>query len=244
MSTRDSTTRFSDRADAYSRHRPGYPPPVFDALFDGLGDPARLEVADVGAGTGISSTLLAERVARVIAIEPNEQMRDRAVALPNVSWRSGTGEKTGLADKSVDVAVAFQAFHWFEIPTAFAEFRRISRRRIGLVQYERDEAQPFSKAYGAIVRRYATDDTEALRMRTLDSFSSLAGTRLKRAEVPFAQLLDARGILGRLASASYLPRAGDSAVALRAEVSIAFDKFQRDGYVELAMTAYVLICDV
>ncbi len=78
MTGPDATTRFSDRAGAYSRHRPGYPSEVFDRLFDGLGDPAALFVADIGAGTGISAALLAQRVAHVDAIEPNANMRDRA----------------------------------------------------------------------------------------------------------------------------------------------------------------------
>ncbi len=238
------TTRFSDRAEAYSRHRPGYPPEALDAIFESLDDPAQLLVADIGAGTGISTALLAERVARVIAVEPNAQMRERAVPLANVEWRDGTAEHTGLPDGCVDVAAAFQAFHWFDAQAAFNEFMRIARRRIALVQYERDESQAFSAAYGAIVRRFATDDTEALRMRALDRFTQLAGGRLRRAQVPFLQMLTAEGILGRTASSSYLPHTGPEAKPLREEVRALFDRFQREGHVEMAMAVNVLSADV
>ena len=75
LSDLSPTTRFSGRAADYVRHRPGYPAAAIAAVLRGLGDPVRLVAADVGAGTGISSRLLAERGVRVLAIEPNAEMR-------------------------------------------------------------------------------------------------------------------------------------------------------------------------
>lgn len=240
----DPTTRFSDRAQAYGEHRPSYPRAALDALLRGLGPEEQLIVADVGAGTGISANLLAKRVGTVVAVEPNPAMRERAEALPNVHWEDGCAEALPLPDKSVDVAAAFQAFHWFDPLRAFAEFARVARRRVALVQYERDDTQPFSAAYSAIVRRYATDDTEALRLRTLEIFSTLAGSGLRRAVVPFKQRLTAEGAIGRVDSSSYLPREGDAAGALRKDVRDLFDRFERGGTVEMAMNVYVLAADV
>jgi SAM-dependent methyltransferase len=242
--SRNSTERFSDRADAYSAHRPGYPPEVFDALFDALGTASELVVADAGAGTGISTNLLAKRVAQVIAIEPNAGMRERATSLPNVRWVDATGERTGLGDRAVDVACAFQAFHWFEVPVAYAEFLRIARRRIGLVQYERDESQAFSAAYAAMIRPYMLDDTETLRMLTLERFAELAGTNFRRTIVPSSRSLTLDGVIGRIDSSSYLPCEGPQAVALRAEARNLFTQFARDGFVEMAMNVYVLTVEV
>ncbi len=79
------TGRFSDRAADYVKYRPGYPPEAIDAVLEGL-NPSRggtlrpprtaeLFAADVGAGTGISARLLAERGVNVFAIEPNAEMR-------------------------------------------------------------------------------------------------------------------------------------------------------------------------
>jgi ubiquinone/menaquinone biosynthesis C-methylase UbiE len=224
-------------------HRPSYPRAAIDALLRGLGREDELIVADVGAGTGISANLLAERVATVVAIEPNAAMRERAESRPNVHWEDGTAEALPLPDKSVDVAAAFQAFHWFDAERAFAEFSRVARRRVALLQYERDETQPFSAAYAVIVRRYAVDDTEALRMRTLDVFSALAGTALRRAVVPFKQRLTLEGV-GRVDSSSYLPHEGEAAGALRREMRDLFDRFRRGGTVDMAMNVHVLAADV
>ena len=153
------TVRFGTRAKAYAAFRPSYPPGAIDAVLQGLGPPGELTIADIGAGTGISARLFAQRGASVIAIEPNAQMRGAADPDDRVQWRDGTGEATGLAGRSVDVAVACQAFPWFATPEALAELARIARRRAAVLQYERDERDPFTRAYGEIVRAYATDDT-------------------------------------------------------------------------------------
>lgn len=244
MTDYNATERFSERATAYGQHRPTYPKPAIDALLRGLGSEDHLIVADVGAGTGISANLLAQRVANVIAVEPNAAMREKGEPRPNVHWEDGSAEALPLPDKSVDLAVAFQAFHWFDPLRAFAEFARVSRRRVALVQYERDESQPFSAAYAAIVRRYATDDTEALRLRTMETFKKLAGGALRESVVPSKQRLTLDGVIGRVDSSSYLPREGEAAQALRAEMRGLFDRFARDGYVEMAMNVYVLAADV
>lgn len=229
---------------AYSLYRPSYPAPALDALLRGLGRTEELIVADIGAGTGIATRQLAQRVAQVIAIEPSAGMRAAAEPLPNVSWQDGTAEHTGLPEKSVDVAAAFQAFHWFDAIDAFRELKRVARRRVGMLQYERNEQHPFSAAYGALVRRYAVDDTEALRARTLETFRTLAGASVREAEVAFSQELTLEGLLGRVESTSYLPHEGAQAEAMRRDASELFDRFQRRGFVEMAMTAYVLAADL
>lgn len=240
----DPTGRFSERAEAYGRHRPGYPEAALDLLLAGLGDPLALAVADVGAGTGISTRQLAARVGRVFAVEPNARMRTGADTSRNVHWLDGTAESTGLPDGAVDLAAAFQAFHWFDPDRALAEFRRIARRRIALVQYERDEGQPFARAYGDMIRPYFLDDTEARRLRALVTFAEKAGLDVRRTLLPSSQSLDLEGLLGLLASSSYLPQEGDAAHHLREEAVGLFRTFERDGRVDLARSLFVLVKDL
>jgi SAM-dependent methyltransferase len=235
--------RFSDRAAAYAANRPHYPPAAIDAVLAGLGDPARLAIADVGAGTGISARLFAERGAHVVAIEPNAGMRAHATAHSRVEWREGTAEATGLDVRSVDVIVACQAFHWFALSAAFAEFRRVARRRAALVQYERDERDAFTKRYGDVVRGYATDDTERLRRDALAAFAAFPDARVTRAAFPFSQPLSRTGLLGRAASSSYLPSGGAVASELRRDLNALFEQYARGEMVTLAMETYVLIAD-
>ena len=237
------TGRFGSRAGAYAVFRPSYPPEAIDAALAGLGDTRALVVADIGAGTGISARLLADRCARVIAVEPNARMREAAQPHERVRWVDGKAESTGLADGSVDLVTICQAFHWFANDVAMREFRRVARRRAALLQYERDESDAFTKAYGDVVRAYAADDTEALREKGLTVFSAFPDARVAPHVVPLRQPLDCEGLLGRAASSSYLPASGDAGESLQRDLVAVFERFARDGRVELAMCTYVLTAD-
>jgi SAM-dependent methyltransferase len=239
----NSTQRFGTRAKAYAAFRPSYPPSAVDTALAGLGDPRALTIADIGAGTGISSRLFADRGVHVIAIEPNGPMREAAEAHARIEWRDGTAAQTGLPDASVDAAVACQAFHWFANAEAMHELRRIARRRVAVLQYERDERDAFTRAYGDVVRSYATDDTEALRRAALAAFADFPGARVTRSEFPSRQPLGRDALLGRAASSSYLPASGEEGERLRGDLRALFDRFQSSGRVELAMVTYVLLAD-
>ena len=65
------TSLFSGRATDYAKYRPSYPTEAIATILEGLEQPSKLVAADIGAGTGIASQLLAEHGIRVIAIEPN-----------------------------------------------------------------------------------------------------------------------------------------------------------------------------
>jgi SAM-dependent methyltransferase len=239
-----STERFGARAPAYATHRPSYPAEAIDAALAGLGDPRELTIADIGAGTGISARLFADRGAAVLAIEPNAAMRAAAAEHPGVSWRAGIAERTGLRDAGADLVVACQAFHWFATPAAMREFARVARRRVAILQYERHERDAFTKAYGDIVRAYARDDTEARRRAALATFAAFPAARVTRSEFSSVQELGLEGMLGRAASSSYLPDAGTQSEALRRDLRSVFALYQRDGRVGIAMVTYVLVADL
>lgn len=120
---------FTPLAEAYAANRPGYAPSVRDsllALFRRLS--ATLTVADVGAGTGIWTRMLAGQVGRLIAIEPNAAMRRCAVMDCHglgIDIRDGSAEATGLPDASVDLVTMASSFHWTDVDRALAEFLRV-----------------------------------------------------------------------------------------------------------------------
>ena len=147
------TGRFTDRTDDYVKYRPSYPKDAIDAILDGLEGRSGSVAADIGAGTGISARLLAERGLSVIAVEPNEGMRDAAEPHPGVVWRDGTAEKTGLEAASVDVVLAAQAFHWFRAEETLREFARILRPggRLALMWNRRTHDDAFTVGYRAAI---------------------------------------------------------------------------------------------
>lgn len=127
----DNTKRFDGRADSYAKGRPGYPSELVERLATWAQLTKESTVADIGAGTGIFSGQLAETGARVFAVEPNDDMRQRAnlsdSIAQRVTWVEGTAEHTGLADTSVDLVTAAQALHWFEGPAFRDECLRVLR---------------------------------------------------------------------------------------------------------------------
>lgn len=66
---------FSGRATDYAKYRPSYPKEAITTILEGLDHPSQLVAADVGAGTGIASRLLAKRGIRVIANFVQSSMR-------------------------------------------------------------------------------------------------------------------------------------------------------------------------
>src|SRR5687768_13852072 len=147
------TGRFTDRTDDYVKYRPSYPKDAIDAIVAGLeGSPVRA-AADIGAGTGIAARLLGDRGLSVVAVEPNQEMRDAAAPPPRVVWRDGTAEATGLEQGSVDLVLAAQAFHWFRAEETLREFARILRPdgRLSLMWNRRRRDDPFTAGYRAAI---------------------------------------------------------------------------------------------
>lgn len=91
-----------------------------------------LEIADLGAGEGTVSELLARRAKRVIAVDNSEKMVEYGAALArehgvaNLEYRLGDLESVPIADGEVDVAFFSQSLHHVPHPkAALAEAYRI-----------------------------------------------------------------------------------------------------------------------
>ena len=117
---------FSEQAGIYGAARPGYPQALVQRLVGRVGLCQERPVVEVGAGTGIFARQLVAAGARVIAIEPNAEMR-RQIQHDSIECRDGSFERTGLEDGCTDWVVAAQAFHWADPSLALPELRRILR---------------------------------------------------------------------------------------------------------------------
>ena len=215
----DPTGRFANRAADYAAARPSYPPAAIDALLAGLGPPASIRVADVGAGTGIAARLLADRGAVVLALEPNAAMRAVAAPHAGVEWRAGTAEATGLADGGLDLVVCAQAFHWFEPARALPELARVLREggRLAVMWNERERVQDATTAeYSRLMREASGDHPADRAYEDPAPLLHAAGWRLEPpGAFANAQALDHEGLLRRAQSASYVPQEGPAAARLR-----------------------------
>ncbi len=160
---------FTGLAVDYEKYRPGYSLDAVRAIVSQLGNPVdACDAADVGAGTGIFTRLLAAQGFRsVVAVEPNDDMRAQgkiATQGSPIAWRAGQGEKTGLADGSVDLVTMASSFHWVDFDRGIAEFHRVLRSSgcfAALWNPRLLEANPLLVEIEAKARAMAGDGTRA-----------------------------------------------------------------------------------
>lgn len=205
---KDSRERFTATADLYDLHRPSYPAELVDWLVAAAGLKAGSAVADIGCGTGISARLFSARGFTVVGIDPNEAMLAKARAKGGADYRRGESNASGLPDASQDLVFAAQAFHWFDIPTTLAEWRRILKPG-GLAAAfwnDRTADTPFLKEYEALLQDSSAEYRELTRRRsTFAELRESAGVKAwTPAEFSSSQTLDRESLFGRAYSSSYV----------------------------------------
>lgn len=238
----DSTKRFSNRVEEYVKYRPDYPVAVIDYLQQHHGLTTDKLIADIGAGTGISTVLLLKAGYEVFAVEPNEPMLSKAVELlgtyPGFHAVKGTAEETNLPSQSVDVIVAGQAFHWFDRDKCKPEFKRILRNDglVVLMWNERKTASAFEVEYDALIVQHAIDyvkvDHRNIDDEKMSAFFSPAPFQLEI--FPNKQVFDFNGLKGRLQSSSYVPSGDDARFpAMIDDLQLLFNKYQENGFITI-----------
>jgi SAM-dependent methyltransferase len=245
MTTSDPADgRFTGRAENYARFRPGYPDAVIALLRAQAGWSENAAVADVGAGTGISSELFLRHGNRVWAVEPNAEMRAAAESLrdryPCLEVVPGTAESTGLPDACADFVVAATAFHWFDANACHIEFSRIAKPhgQVVLMWNKRQTESPFLSEYERLLMRFGTDYKErwgGQRQGVPGIAARFFGEgNYSTASMPNLQRLDREGLAGRLLSSSYAPLPGHpNHEPMFKALSELFDRFAKDGVVTM-----------
>jgi SAM-dependent methyltransferase len=226
--------RFSNRADDYAKYRPGYPAAAIDQILSGLKSPT---AADIGAGTGISARLLADRGVKVWAIEPNAAMHAAAQSHPLVEFRQGTAEQTGLDRRSVDIITCCQAFHWFEPIATLSEFHRILKPggRLALMWNERDTTDRFTHEHHEIIRRAA--DHQFFETPDRQSAAPIAESEwfsdFRVYSFPYSHLLSLEALMGLALSSSYVPKSGERHDQMMAELRSLYQRWVEQAAVSL-----------
>jgi ArsR family transcriptional regulator len=161
-----------------------------------------IDIADLGAGEGLVSQLLALRARRVWCIDNSPRMvevgTDLAAknGLANLEYRLGDIEKVPLPDKSVDLAILSQALHHAQHPQiAVNEAFRILRPSGRLLILDLNE-HTFEKA-----RELYADIWLGFKESALHSFLKKAGfakvevtTVAREADEPHFETLLAGGV--------------------------------------------------
>ncbi|HET9895638.1 MAG TPA: class I SAM-dependent methyltransferase [Streptosporangiaceae bacterium] len=138
MTTRAERARsFGSIADEYNRLRP---PPAPGAV-NWLVPPGAEVIIDLAAGTGLLTRALAQRVAKVIAVEPDQRMAAVLLACsPGIEVVAGVGESIPLQSASADGLFISSAFHWMDPELAVPEIARVLKDggQFGMIWTARD----------------------------------------------------------------------------------------------------------
>ena len=212
--TADSTQRFSNRVDNYVRYRPGYPPEVIGVLEREAGLKRDHVVADIGSGTGISAKLFLDHGNTVYGVEPNQAMRSAAEKsfAGNSRFHSvdGTAENTTLGRRQ----------HRFCRRRAGVSLVRSTENPRGVFanpapggyvvlmwNTRRTESTAFLRDYEKLICDFASDyrqvDHRHIDEAKIQSF--FAPSQFQYRRLDNQQTLDCAGLIGRLASSSYMP---------------------------------------
>lgn len=231
--------KFTGKADLYDKFRPSYP----DELIDYLYDSARCDnVADIGAGTGKFTRCLLKKPWKVTAVEPNADMRGKLAAIDGITIVNAPAENTGLADNSVGLVTAAQAFHWFDEELFKAECKRIltDDGQLAIVYNERCyDGCEISSVRDEICQRYCG----AFHSGHVGKRSSEEGARFLKNEY-FSDVrvfqyendieCDIDGFIGDTLSRSYALKSDDKDFkAFTRELENAFIKFSHNGKVTI-----------
>ncbi|QJB32360.1 class I SAM-dependent methyltransferase [Chitinophaga oryzae] len=235
-----NTERFSNKVDNYVKYRPHYPVAIIPYLVAEAGLTHQSVIADIGSGTGISTTPFLDNGNIVYAVEPNKEMREAAEKLllryPNFRSVTGTAERTTLPDDSVDLIIAGQAFHWFDKEAAGEEFRRIAKQNacVVLMWNIRQTNTPFEQAYEDLLHRHGIDYKDMKHRNISPAQLGILFAQGSFREKTFqnVQRFDFPALKGRLTSSSYMPdKTNPGYAAMVKDLEDIFEKYQENGMV-------------
>ena len=244
------TTRFSNRVADYVRSRPRYPHGILDILRSDAGLTNSMVMADIGSGTGFSAEPFLQNGNIVYGVEPNADMRSAAETLlasyPNFRSVSGTAEATTLAERSIDLIVAGQAFHWFDPPRSRVEFRRVLRDDgpVALIWNTlQEDATPFMRAYMNLLHQFGRDFKEVVHTNVGQAqLQAFYGGDFVKRTLPNEQRFDREGLRSRLLSSSYTPPAGHpNHEPMLCELDRIFEENQEGGEVRMVYETEIYV---
>jgi SAM-dependent methyltransferase len=119
----DRARSFGRVADSYELGRPSWPAEAVELVRRESGLASGATVLDLGAGTGKLTRLLVPSFARVLAVEPLDEMR--ALIPPGAETLAGTAERIPLPEAAVAAVFCGECFHWFDWPRAIPEIERV-----------------------------------------------------------------------------------------------------------------------
>lgn len=236
-----NTGKFDRKGKVYAKARPDYPKALFEFLISEQMLGKEKDMADIGSGTGIFTAQLSPFVKTVFAIEPNDDMRnkaeDRFKPYPNIASVNATAENTTLPNTSVDLITVAQAFHWFDRKAFKNECKRILKPngKILLVWNDRDISSNVIKDNFAVNKIFCPNfkgSSNGIDF-SKDAFKDFFDGEYEMTEFDNCLVYERDAFIARSLSSSYSPKKNDPAYDeyVKALESV-FEKHQTNGTVK------------
>jgi SAM-dependent methyltransferase len=176
-------------------------------------------VLDLAAGTGKLTRLLIPAYDRVLAVEPQDEMRRlHSRTCPEAGIISGTAEQIPLEASSVDAVFVAEAFHLFGSQRTVAEIARVLRLDGILILMWNFPAEPWEPSIAVVERllrerlaqvelEYDPVDLNPRRYTSGEWRQALAESRfgnLHERRLPNPHTLDRDGLVAFLASMGWI----------------------------------------
>jgi SAM-dependent methyltransferase len=155
----------------YDRARPRYPEAMVHAVVDA--GPGR-DVLDVGCGTGIAARQFQAAGCRVLGVDVDARMAEFA-RRGGLDVEVGKFELWDPADRTFDIVIAGQTWHWVEPAEGAAKAAKVLRAggRLALFWNMFDPPPAVAEAFSAVYRRVVPDlPYEPWTTRSVDPSSS------------------------------------------------------------------------
>jgi SAM-dependent methyltransferase len=240
---KDPRARFSDTVDNYEKYRPSYPGSLVTWILEPFEGRAP-RILDLGCGTGITTRLFAPHAKTIVGVDPNEDMLERARARGGADFRKGESTRTGIDEASIDLVIAGQAFHWFDLDPTFDELARILAPGGWCAAFWNLRAEsPFLDAYEALLLRSSKEYRELSQgPNTYDALlKSKRLVHLREGSFANEQRFDREGLFGRAYSSSYVVHGIEDRAKFDGELEEIFVRFQENGGVTFTYRCMVVM---
>jgi SAM-dependent methyltransferase len=256
---------YNNLSTDYARYRPGYPSEAIDSILDKLYCQSTI-IADIGAGTGIGSCLLAQQGVKVYAVEPNDDMRESSSPYPLVEFYKGTSENTNLENASVNLITCFQSYHWFNQQRTLIEFLRILKPegRLALVWNQWDVSDEFTAFFNSKVNNSAFSNPLKRHLENLKTSIAPSNflkpwqslklffflrwfnfTNIRRLQFSHTQELDLHGLISLAMSLAYVPSKEELRQQLTSDLTDLYQRYcDRQGKVRLVYGTSVYLAEI
>lgn len=153
----------------FYEYRPNYAPATLDMLVALVGRKhTQIKVADIGAGTGNLSIMLLERGCKVVAVEPNDAMREIGISRTkgqDIEWVRAIGVDSTLESNAFDWVTFGSSFNVMDRKMALQETHRLLKDKgyFSCMWNHRDLEDSIQKIAEEVIMEFVPNYTRGIR---------------------------------------------------------------------------------